>query len=441
MLPTGVYLAPMVRGSELAFRMLTRDRGDASLCYSPMLRDRDVMSVAMMMMADDPENEEGSFATKNDDDGRRLLKIDSAGRTDPVEETSYLLLRDSHPDDTVNLVVQMCGSRPSTIGRATTALLDIYSRKNERGRGGVILPFGIDLNLGCPQECALAGGFGAFLVEKDACAAVSCVSSMRDAIDAYVSEGTTDNGPVIRKPLLSAKIRLLENGADDTIDFVRRLHSAGVDYVTVHCRHRTDKHNGVADWDSGGKIVDAMSRGYDGGGLPIVLNGGISNYDDARRVMDRTKCHAVMAATGYLSNHRKFGGGRPSSTDRHIIDVASLALEYLEYAERYPPPSYLYVQKHMRWIFRYALMPEDEPGFDKSDYTDWRVKLWPLLVRSFVRTIEQFRLFVALYVRLSGGDVYGGDGGDDRVALRSIRHLIPDATFGSVKKAGNMSFR
>ena len=171
--------------------------------------------------------------------------------------------------------------------------------------------------------------------------------------------------------------------------------------------------------------------------MPIVLNGGISNYDDARRVVDRTRCHAVMAATGYLSNHREFGGCS-SSADRHTIDAASLALEYLEYAERYPPPSYLYVQKHMRWIFRRALMPEDEPGFDRSDYTDWRVRLWPRLVRSFVRTIEQFRLFVALYVRLSGGDVYGGG---DRAALRSIRHLIPDATFGSVKKAGKMSFR
>ena len=413
----------MVRGSELAFRMLARERGNASLCYSPMLRDRDVISVAMAdaAAAADPENEK-SFVSN---DVRLLLKIDSAGRTDPVEETAYLLLRDSHPDDTANLVVQICGSCPSNVGRATTDLLDVYSRKGER----TILPFGIDLNLGCPQECALNGGFGAFLVEKDACAAVSCVSSMRHAIDSYVLEET--NGP-IRKPLLSAKIRLLENGADETIDFVRRLHSAGVDYITVHCRHRTDKHNGVADWDSGGKIVDAMSND----GLPIVLNGGISNYGDARRVMDRTNCHAVMAATGFLRDHRKFGG-RPSTN--HHIDVASLALEYLEYAERYPPPSYLYVQKHLRWIFRDALMPEDEPGFDKSDYTDWRVKLWPLLVRSFVRTIEQFRLFVALYVRLSG-DV-DGEGGDDRVALGSIRHLVPDATFGSVKKAGKISFR
>ena len=43
-----IVLSPMVRGSELAFRMLCRHSGGASLCYAPMLRDDDVLGVAAM---------------------------------------------------------------------------------------------------------------------------------------------------------------------------------------------------------------------------------------------------------------------------------------------------------------------------------------------------------------------------------------------------------
>lgn len=394
-LPSGIFLAPMVRGSELGFRMLARRSGNASLCFSPMLRDHDVISVAA-----NPNK-----FVKNE------LKIDGAGRTNSVEETAYLLLHDTHPADTANLVVQLCGSRPSTLAQATTAVLDIYSNKNGRS-----LPFGLDLNLGCPQECAAKDGFGAFLVERNADAALHCVASMRRSIDTYIS--VTNH--FTHTPLLSAKIRLLGSGVDDTVDFVKRLQLAGVDYVTIHCRVRSDKHNGSADWDAGGKIIDALSSCN----MPVVLNGGISNFDYCLRVMEHTKCHAVMAATGYLSNHRCFYPNHKSNTD-----VASLAAEYLDFAEIYPPPSYLYIQKHLRWIFRETLQPENKPSFDNSDYSDWRVKLWSFLVRPYLRSIEQFRLFVALYVQLSG------DGTDDQVP-ESIRHLIGDVTFGMVKKAG-----
>ena len=153
------------------------------------------------------------------------------------------------------------------------------------------------------------------------------------------------------------------------------------------------------------------------------------------------KCHEVMGRNGIPPGSSRvlpeYYHGRSTTSRR--CRVASLALEYLEYAERYPPPSYRYVQKHMRWIFRDVLQPNNDPSFDRSDYEDYRVKLWPLLVRSFVREIDQFRMFVALDVRLSGG--YDND---DRVrasssSLGSIRHyLIEDATFGSVKKAGRM---
>ena len=383
-LPRGIYLAPMVSASELAFRMLVRKCGNASLCYTPMLRANDVISVA--------NNSKIYRKTEF------KVQIDKAGRTDSVEETAYLLLQDCHPEDTKHLVVQLCGSCPNKLFTATTSILDIYSQHNS------VFPFGIDLNLGCPQKCAEKEGFGAFLVEKSPDLVISCISSMRSAIDAYIFK--TNN---VKRPFLSAKIRLLDTGVDDTIEFIRRLKAVGLDYLAIHCRNRAAKHDGLADHEAGSRIVDAFDD------FPIILNGGVSDYNTALQVIDQTDCHAVMIATGYLRDH---------SLSNNSHNVAKLALEYLDYAEEYPPPSYLYVQKHLRWIFRERLQPK---GIDTNNYTDCRVKLWTFLVRPYLRTIDQFRLFVALYVRLSGDNI-----------PNSISHLVNDVTFKTVKKAGNM---
>lgn len=259
-LPRGIYLAPMVSASELAFRMLVRKCGNATLCYSPMLRDHDVISVAI--------NRKKYIHTEF------KVQIDKAGRTDSVEETAYLLLQDCHPEDTKSLVVQLCGSCPDKLFTATTAIMDLYYYSQQQQ------PFGIDLNLGCPQKCAEKEGFGAFLVEKSPDLVISCISSMRRAIDTYVSK--TNN---VKRPLLSAKIRLLES-VDDTIEFIRRVKAAGLDYLAIHCRNRSAKHDGLADHEAGSRVVDAFD------GFPIILNGGISDYSTAERVIDQTDCHA-----------------------------------------------------------------------------------------------------------------------------------------------------
>ena len=375
-------------------RMLAREKGGASLCYSPMLRDNDVLDVYRQ------------WKENRDRDNWKSLKIDLAGRTDSVEETAYLLLHDTCPEDTSNCVVQLCGSSPESLGQATSAVLDMFANRN---RG--LLPAGIDLNLGCPQQCASDEEFGAFLVERNPAAALSCIASMRNAINTYCSHIDAN------VPTLSAKIRLIKS-ADDTISFIQQLHKMGIDYIAIHCRHRIAKHDGEADWDAGRKIVDALCPT-----LPVILNGGIGDLECAMTVMHRTKCHAVMIATGYLQNHRKF------NPEGRYFSPFEVACEYIEYAEQYPPPSYLYIQKHLRWILRDVLQPSDDPSFDKTDYSDARVKLWTFLVRAYLRTIEQFRLFLALYLKL---------GCENKVECvpESIRVLIEDVSFKSVKTAG-----
>lgn len=436
--PKGIYLAPMVRGSELAMRQLVRKYGGASLCYGPMLRDYEVVAVHQLWRKqkhrpEENKNEEasanGNNTTQSKDEKKdcgtidiwnKDVPMDKAGRViNALSETAYLLLHDTNASDATNLVVQICGSQPSTLGAATRAILDIYANVHD-GQ----LPVGVDLNLGCPQNCADKGNFGAFLVERDRDGAVECIAAIRKVIEEICTTTTNDLEIKGHRPRLSAKIRLLET-AGATIEFCRKLRDAGCDCIAIHCRRRTDKHDGPPDWVAGAKLVAAMDN------FPIVLNGGVLKAEDAHSVMGQTKCHAVMVAQGYLQNHRMFLGKNDICNDEFATSPAHLAAEYLEYAEQHPPPCYLYIQKHLRWIFRKELQPEDELNID---YADWRPRLWGFLVRSYLRTVEQFRLIVALYVKLSMEDGHGED--DDDSIPASIKDLVKDVTFKTVKMAG-----
>lgn len=106
--PHQMILAPMVGGSELAFRLLARRHG-AQLCYTPMIHV-------------DEFNQPGAGTT----------------------------LLERHVDD-CPVVAHFSGDDPQK-------LLDV-AKKAESCKGVVA----IDLNLGCPQRSAQNGHFGAFL--------------------------------------------------------------------------------------------------------------------------------------------------------------------------------------------------------------------------------------------------------------------------------------
>ena len=119
-----VILAPMVRGSELAYRCLVR-RYHVQHCYSPMLRAEEVVRGFQIW-------QNGEFQGYQDSNLLAKLK----------HEDSVLLftdiLRDTEP-----LTVQLCGCDPDILSQAIHALLALMKPQTLKG---------IDFNLGCPQK-------------------------------------------------------------------------------------------------------------------------------------------------------------------------------------------------------------------------------------------------------------------------------------------------
>ena len=380
-------MAPMVRGSELAFRNLVRSTGIATPCFSPMVPAEKVVRAW----------KELTSTASDDDDLRQGITINDNTINKSHDEDGILLLEDIMIDSEP-LVVQLCGADPDTLYQACQVLLQLNHDNHSSSHDCQIV--GIDLNLGCPQHCARRGNFGAFLAEEQPGLAVQCVAAMRRAVDEYRHKHCSHPEKMEllqqpKQPRLSCKIRLRDT-ADETISFAKQLQQAGCEMLTVHCRRREEKHQGLPDYDTGGAIVTALD-----GLLPVVINGNMWTLDDARTILNTTKAHAVMAARGFLRNPLLL---MSSSTDTSFTSDGAktttplfMAASYLDYCEKHPPPSPLYIRTHFRWIFREELEPNHK--YDR-DYTDWKVRLWTFLVRPYLETIYQFRQVLALYARL-----------------------------------------
>lgn len=380
-----VILAPMVRGSELAYRNVVRRYG-VKRCYSPMLRADEVVK---------------AYDT--------LLQVDNVRETLVSHENGILFLNDIMKDPEP-LVVQLCGNNPQILSEATNILLTIHASHEYP----TILE-GIDLNLGCPQSCALTGQFGAFLAEKDPNLAVECVSAMKKAIASWLEANGKSSSPC---PRLSCKIRLMDTDSN-TISFSKQLVEAGCETLTVHCRKRESKNHGDPNLKIGKLLVESLP-------IPVVINGGIQSIIDVQNALLQTKASGVMVATGFLSNPRFLLEAKP--------DPAFLAAEYLESCAIYPPPSPLYIQKHLRWIFRPYLEPKDK---SPESYKDWRPRLWTFLVRPYLNSLDQFRQVIALYVKLNNSELPPSLHDQPEPTFKSIRHQstrVHDTTETQSKK-------
>lgn len=137
----------------------------------------------------------------------------------------------------------------------------------------------IDINMGCPVKKVTGKGEGCALMRDP-----EKVYSVTRAVCGAV------NLPV------TVKIRKgWDEHSANAVEVAKAAEAAGAAAITVHGRTREQGYSGQADWS----VITAVKKAVS---IPVVGNGDIRDPRDAARMLDETRCDAVMIGRGCLGN-------------------------------------------------------------------------------------------------------------------------------------------
>ena len=156
---------------------------------------------------------------------------------------------------------------------------------------------GIDINMGCPVKKALSHNYGVSLMGDSAYAAEVVRMTVRStSLPVSVKLRAGSKLPVPRKPdsrvpavlaQLEPTLREEVDGLEFLLKFAGGLVDAGAESLTLHPRTAEQKRRGFADWDQIRILRESVS-------CAVIGNGDVQTADDVFRMLDETKCDAVM---------------------------------------------------------------------------------------------------------------------------------------------------
>ncbi|MDR0556752.1 MAG: tRNA dihydrouridine synthase DusB [Treponema sp.] len=243
-----IFLAPVAGYSDRAFRSIRIEQG-ANFTFTEL-----VSSEAMI----------------------RSPAYNDNGKNNDRNPAAALLRR---ADNETHYGIQLFGANPDVMGKAA-AMLAPWK------------PSVVDINAGCPVAKVVKTGAGAALMKSPAYLG-RIVEAVVNSSQAYLG-----NVPVTVK---------MRSGWDaESISYrecARVAVEAGAAMITLHSRTRSQMYAGASDWTH---IADLASRIP----APVAGSGDLFSPEDANRMLEETKCAAVMFARGAMGDPFIFAATR-----------------------------------------------------------------------------------------------------------------------------------
>ena len=196
----------------------------------------------------------------------------------------------------------------------------------------------IDINMGCPvPKVAVRAQAGSALLKNP--------EKIKEIVKTVV-----ESVPIP----VTVKIR---SGWDfdhiNAVEVAKICEEAGACAICVHPRTRSQGYSGKADWNVIKEVKENVT-------IPVIGNGDIRDIYDAKRMLEETKCDAIMIGRAMLGNpwlirdicNYLKNGTIPSEVSP--IEKIDMCLKHLKYLQEIKDEkvAVLEIRNHIAWYFK-----------------------------------------------------------------------------------------